>query len=93
MEATKEVTLDGVPVTHGLRVWDLRRIRQELDELGLDWTGSPHPPATAPQSEPSQQGDAGTNKSHQLSPNQANPAGFGRRIFEKTRNPWFFRVV
>jgi hypothetical protein len=22
MEATKEVTLDGVPVTHGLRVWD-----------------------------------------------------------------------
>jgi hypothetical protein len=28
-----------------------------------------------------------------LVPNQANPAGFGRRIFEKTRNPWFFRVV
>jgi hypothetical protein len=31
--------------------------------------------------------------SAQLTPNQANPAGFGRRIFEKTRNPWFFRVV
>jgi serine/threonine protein kinase/WD40 repeat protein len=91
------LTPDGsklvVTAKDGLRVWDLRRIRQELDELGLDWTGSPHPPATAPQSEPSQQGDAGTNKSLQLSPNQANPAGFGRRIFEKTRNPWFFRVV
>ena len=27
----------------GLRVWDLRHIRQELDKLGLDWDAPPYP--------------------------------------------------
>src|SRR5262249_17661890 len=42
---------DGTPLvaTHndfqGLSVWDLRRIRQQLAGLGLDWDKSPYPPA------------------------------------------------
>jgi serine/threonine protein kinase/WD40 repeat protein len=31
----------------GLRVWDLRRIRRGLDELGLDWDAPPYPEAPA----------------------------------------------
>jgi len=30
-----------VTAKDGLRVWDLRRIRAELDQLGLDWDGPP----------------------------------------------------
>jgi tetratricopeptide (TPR) repeat protein len=33
-----------------VRVWDLRRIRQGLAELGLDWDAPPYPPA--PQADP-----------------------------------------
>jgi eukaryotic-like serine/threonine-protein kinase len=32
----------------GLRVWDLRRIRMELDKLGLDWNAPPYPPEPQP---------------------------------------------
>jgi hypothetical protein len=31
-----------------VRVWDLRKIRQGLVELGLDWVAPPYPPAKAP---------------------------------------------
>lgn len=31
----------------GLRVWDLRRIRRKLDNLGLDWGALPYPEATS----------------------------------------------
>jgi hypothetical protein len=36
----------------GLRVWDLRRLRQELDQLGLDWEAQPYPAAPEKASEP-----------------------------------------
>ena len=32
------------PSSEGLRVWDLRRIRARLAELGLDWDAPPYPP-------------------------------------------------
>jgi WD40 repeat protein/Tfp pilus assembly protein PilF len=32
----------------GIRVWDLRLIRQELARWGLDWDAPPYPPAAAP---------------------------------------------
>jgi len=31
----------------GVRVWDLRRIREQLAELGLDWNAPPLPPNSA----------------------------------------------
>jgi WD40 repeat protein len=31
-----------------VRVWDLRKIRQGLDQLGLDWAAPPYPPAPSP---------------------------------------------
>lgn len=31
----------------GIRVWDLRLIRQQLAELGLDWDAPPYPPVVA----------------------------------------------
>ncbi|MGH7173210.1 MAG: protein kinase domain-containing protein [Gemmataceae bacterium] len=34
-----------VAAKNGLRVWDLRRIRQELAKLDLDWDAPPDPPA------------------------------------------------
>ncbi len=34
------------PSSHGLRIWDLRRIRARLAELGLDWDATPYPPET-----------------------------------------------
>lgn len=41
-------TSDGTKLVaqaqNGLRVWDLRRIRQELARLGLDWDAPPYPP-------------------------------------------------
>jgi serine/threonine protein kinase/tetratricopeptide (TPR) repeat protein len=33
-----------VSAKDGLRVWDLRRLRRELDLLGLDWDAPPYPP-------------------------------------------------
>jgi serine/threonine protein kinase/WD40 repeat protein len=36
-----------VTAKNGLRVWDLRRIRQELAKLKLDWDAPPYPPALA----------------------------------------------
>ncbi len=35
-----------VAAKNGVRVWDLRRIRQELAKLGLDWNAPPYSPAT-----------------------------------------------
>jgi tetratricopeptide (TPR) repeat protein len=32
------------PCKAGLRVWDLRRIRRQLAEMGLDWEGPAYPP-------------------------------------------------
>jgi tetratricopeptide (TPR) repeat protein len=32
---------------NGLRVWDLRRIRAELAEMGLDWKASSYPPVNS----------------------------------------------
>ena len=29
---------------HTMQVWDLREVRRELAELGLDWDQSPYPP-------------------------------------------------
>jgi serine/threonine protein kinase/WD40 repeat protein/Tfp pilus assembly protein PilF len=44
------LTPDGtklvVAAQNGLRVWDLRRLRHELDQLGLDWDAPPYPPGT-----------------------------------------------
>ncbi len=35
-----------------LQVWDLRRIRQELAAIGLDWNLAPYRPPSAPRHEP-----------------------------------------
>jgi serine/threonine protein kinase/WD40 repeat protein len=47
--ASAVFTPDGtrlvVSAADGLRVWDLRRIRRELAELGLDWDAPPYPEA------------------------------------------------
>jgi serine/threonine protein kinase/WD40 repeat protein/tetratricopeptide (TPR) repeat protein len=32
-----------------IQVWDLRKLRAELRELGLDWDAPPYPPATEPE--------------------------------------------
>jgi hypothetical protein len=37
--------LAACEATDALRVWDLRLIRQQLTELGLDWDQPPYPPA------------------------------------------------
>jgi serine/threonine protein kinase/WD40 repeat protein len=42
-----------VAARNGLRVWDLRRIRQELEKLGLDWDAPSHPAATPSSPSPS----------------------------------------
>jgi serine/threonine protein kinase/Tfp pilus assembly protein PilF len=46
------LTPDGtklvVTAPNGLRVWDLRRIREELKKLDLDWDAPPYPPAPPP---------------------------------------------
>jgi Tfp pilus assembly protein PilF len=45
------LTPDGtklvVTAPNGLRVWDLRRVREELKKLDLDWDAPPYPPAPA----------------------------------------------
>jgi WD40 repeat protein/Tfp pilus assembly protein PilF len=33
---------------HGIRVWDLRLIRQQLADIGLDWDLPPYPPMKSP---------------------------------------------
>jgi len=33
--------------THVIQLWDLRRIRQQLSTMGLDWNSHPYPPASA----------------------------------------------
>jgi WD40 repeat protein len=38
-----------IQARNGLRVWDLRRIRAELVEMGLDWDAPPFPPETKDQ--------------------------------------------
>jgi serine/threonine protein kinase/WD40 repeat protein/tetratricopeptide (TPR) repeat protein len=38
--------------TRALHVWDLRRIRNELARLGLDWDAPPYPPAVHPEDPP-----------------------------------------
>jgi tetratricopeptide (TPR) repeat protein len=35
-------------VTHVIQVWDLRRIRQQLADLSLDWDLPPYPPPPSP---------------------------------------------
>jgi len=30
---------------HVIQLWDLRKLRQQLAELGLDWDQPPYPPA------------------------------------------------
>src|SRR5262249_2811824 len=42
-DGTKLVAL----AANGCRVWDLRRLRQELTRLGLDWDAPPYPPEDA----------------------------------------------
>jgi serine/threonine protein kinase len=42
---TTDATRLVVRAKNGLRVWELRRIREELDKLGLDWDAPPYPPA------------------------------------------------
>jgi serine/threonine protein kinase/WD40 repeat protein/tetratricopeptide (TPR) repeat protein len=39
---------------HGIRVWDLRLIRQQLVDMGLDWELPPYPPAESPSAKPLQ---------------------------------------
>jgi WD40 repeat protein len=41
-----------VAAEDGLRVWDLRRLRKELDRLGLDWEAQPYPRAPEKAAEP-----------------------------------------
>jgi WD40 repeat protein len=36
-----------VYVREGLRVWDLRKVRERLASMGLDWVAPPYPPAGA----------------------------------------------
>jgi WD40 repeat protein len=38
--------------SRGLHIWDLRRIRQQLGELGLDWDAPPYPPEPPPAAKP-----------------------------------------
>jgi WD40 repeat protein len=46
---TPDGTLLVVAVPDGLRVWDLRRLRTELLQLGLDWEAPPYPaPSESP---------------------------------------------
>ena len=33
-------------LTGGVRIWDVRRVRQRLSEFGLDWNLPPLPPVT-----------------------------------------------
>ena len=33
--------------THVIQLWDLRRIRNQLSTMGLDWSTRPYPPAGA----------------------------------------------
>jgi eukaryotic-like serine/threonine-protein kinase len=40
--------LAGQMESLGVQLWDLRRIRAELADLGLDWDLPPYPPGTAP---------------------------------------------
>jgi WD40 repeat protein len=42
---TPEGTRLVVAAKDGLRIWDLRRIRAELNKLGLDWDAPAYPPA------------------------------------------------
>jgi hypothetical protein len=43
-DGTKLIALSGGKV-RGIRVWDLRLIRQHLANMGLDWDAPPYPPA------------------------------------------------
>jgi Flp pilus assembly protein TadD len=43
---TPDGTKLAVATKDGLRVWDLRRIREELEKLGLDWDQPPYPRAS-----------------------------------------------
>jgi serine/threonine protein kinase/WD40 repeat protein len=49
---TRDGTKLVVLAKNGLRVWDLRRIREGLDELGLDWAAPPFPKASKPEDSP-----------------------------------------
>src|SRR5262249_20389475 len=46
-DGTRLITLSHDPV-RDIRVWDLRRLRQRLRELKLDWDAKDFPPAVAP---------------------------------------------
>jgi hypothetical protein len=35
------------PDSHALHIWDLRLIRRQLAEMGLDWDAPPYPEAPA----------------------------------------------
>lgn len=51
-----QFTTDGTKLvaqtSKGVRVWDLRRIRQELVKLGLDWDAPPYPSAVPEVTQP-----------------------------------------
>ncbi len=38
--------LAGMMGTVGVQLWDLRRIRAQLADMGLDWDRPPYPPET-----------------------------------------------
>ena len=40
--------LATVPSVGTVDLWDLRRLREELAQMGLDWDRPPYPPSTAP---------------------------------------------
>jgi serine/threonine protein kinase/WD40 repeat protein len=45
-DGTRLVVHYGIDLTH---VWDLRRLRQQLARLELDWNAPPYPPSAAPE--------------------------------------------
>jgi WD40 repeat protein len=51
MHFSPDATMLAVASVGTVDVWDLRRLREELAELGLDWDRPPYPPAAAPSGE------------------------------------------
>jgi WD40 repeat protein len=47
-DGTRLVTLDQGGLARSIRVWDLRRLRQELAARRLDWDAPEYPPAPPP---------------------------------------------
>jgi hypothetical protein len=48
MHFSPDASMLAIPSVGSVNLWDLRRLREELAQMGLDWDRPPYPPSTAP---------------------------------------------